>query len=545
MLTQKIKSSLISLLLIFVCFCCLAQEVDTQPKVTILVVIDQGAYHHFIRLSPYFQKGFKTLLEEGISYENAHHPHGAPVTATGHVTISTGCLARTHGVPLNSWADKENKTIAFGNDETFGFSGYHILSASLPDMLIANKLMQKKITVFALGNKPRAVIALAGHLGKAIWFDDDKQQYTTAKPYFNQTPPWLTLFNQQHSIKKVKNVTWQTRYPQNSPAYNFPCIDNYDFASADEPLINKTIQIKTTHDVSSNNGENDHENSFNFTPYANENLFELCKACIDAHTQDKSSDHLVLLVTISNLDMLGHLYGPQSREVVDSLYHLDWHMGAFLQYLDKTMGLKNVLFILTADHGVAPIPELMQKQGFTSAKRINSFDLIKKMNALIEEQFHVPHFVASFKNNQFFFNKKQQATGSEETAKKITQTLKNFLQHQPGIKYCWSQHDLKTTLFEPTSLEQFYKNQLYEPRSGDLICMPYPYTLITKYKTGTGHMSAYAYDTQVPLILYQKGILEKKRILKKVFITQLAPTLAKLYKVPQMPNSTSELLPLR
>jgi predicted AlkP superfamily pyrophosphatase or phosphodiesterase len=542
MIIRKIKNLVISLCIIFICFAPYVHVKEQPPKVTVLVVIDQGAYHHFIRLSPYFQKGFKTLLQEGISYENAHHPHGAPVTATGHATISSGCLARTHGVTLNSWPDEQGKTVAFGDDEKFGISAHHMLCENLSDILASNKSAQKKITVFALGNKPRAVIALAGQLGKAIWFDDDKQLYTTSKAYFKEIPQWLTIFNQQHNIKKIKTVTWKTRYPPNSPAYNLPFIDNYTFAAADTPLINKKIPVFTAHETSYNNGDNDHENSFSFTPYANENLFELCKTCINTHLTTQSSDYLVLMVTISNLDMLGHLYGPHSREVVDSLYHLDWQIGDFLHYINNKIGLQNVLFILTADHGVAPIPELMQQQGYTSAKRVNSSTLIKAMNTLVEKQFHISHFVKSFKNNQFFFNKKQLTNKTSETVTKITRTLKNFLETQPGIKYCWSKHELKTTLFEPTSLEQFYKNQFYESRSGDLICMPYPYTLITKYETGTGHMSAYAYDTQVPLLFYQKGVLEKKHLLKKVFVTQLAPALAKIYKVPQMPSSVAEPL---
>ena len=42
-----------------------------------------------------------------------------------------------------------------------------------------------------------------------------------------------------------------------------------------------------------------------------------------------------------------------------------------MQYLKKKIGEKNYLFVLTADHGICPIPEIAQKHGFYQAKRID------------------------------------------------------------------------------------------------------------------------------------------------------------------------------
>ena len=95
----------------------------------------------------------------------------------------------------------------------------------------------------------------------------------------------------------------------------------------------------------------------------------------------------------------------------------------------------------------------------------------------------------------------------------------------------------------PDYLENFYKNQLYEGRSGDIICMPQPYCQITKYPTGTSHSSPYDYDTHVPLVLYQQGRFGRQTIRSKVWMQQLPITLAHILGVQRPSASTFATLP--
>src|SRR5258708_31371875 len=72
-----------------------------KPKITIIFVVDQMAYSYIPKLRSNFQYGFKTLLDNGINYTNAYHPHGMPATATGHTALSTGTFAKDHGIIAN------------------------------------------------------------------------------------------------------------------------------------------------------------------------------------------------------------------------------------------------------------------------------------------------------------------------------------------------------------------------------------------------------------------------------------------------------------
>jgi hypothetical protein len=67
--------------------------------------------------------------------------------------------------------------------------------------------------------------------------------------------------------------------------------------------------------------------------------------------------------------------------------------------------------------------------------------------------------------------------------------------------------------------------------------------LLSKYKAGTTHESPYNYDTHVPLVIYQPGKYEHISIIKKVYATQLANTLAQILNIQKPPASTAQLLP--
>ena len=68
-------------------------------------------------------------------------------------------------------------------------------------------------------------------------------------------------------------------------------------------------------------------------------------------------------VSFATLDYVGHAFGPESHEVQDTLMRLDLSMGALLNALDSNVGRGRYVLGLSADHGVAPVPEARQLAG--------------------------------------------------------------------------------------------------------------------------------------------------------------------------------------
>ena len=65
-----------------------------------------------------------------------------------------------------------------------------------------------------------------------------------------------------------------------------------------------------------------------------------------------------LAVSLSTTDAVGHRYGPDSRELHDQVLRVDRYLGQLIDSLYQLRDSSRMLFALSADHGVAPYPEL-------------------------------------------------------------------------------------------------------------------------------------------------------------------------------------------
>ena len=71
----------------------------------------------------------------------------------------------------------------------------------------------------------------------------------------------------------------------------------------------------------------------------------------------------VLAISFSSPDLVGHGFGPRSREVQDMYAHLDKTIGTLFDQLDTLVGKDQWVAGLSADHGVTPIPEQLVAEG--------------------------------------------------------------------------------------------------------------------------------------------------------------------------------------
>ena len=63
-------------------------------------------------------------------------------------------------------------------------------------------------------------------------------------------------------------------------------------------------------------------------------------------------------INLTPNDYVGHAYGPESLEVEDITYRTDQMLGEFVDFVNERLDGRPWIFVLTADHGVTPIPEL-------------------------------------------------------------------------------------------------------------------------------------------------------------------------------------------
>lgn len=531
-----------------------SKKATRVPKLAVVLIIDQFAYHYIPKVKPFLKFGLKDFLDKGIVFENAYHPHGVPETTPGHHGLSVATYAKDHGAVANDWLKKDGTVEQYADDPEYPIVGAGLAEDKigksskktrvdgLSDQFILKATNKSRNKVFALSLKAHPAISTACRMGKAIWLDSSAGQFVSSKAYFDELPDWLVKFNKKYPIQNMFSKVWETAYPKDSPAYDFLFCNDYEFTAYKKTIIGTNVDDFYCDNSSIHNGFDKGE-LFVKTPHSSQLLFELAKQCVKANFKGNSHERMLLWVCVSNLDMLTHIYGPDSKESIDSIYHLDRQIRDFRSFLEQFVEPKDLLFVLTADHGIAPIPEIARKKGLTLARRIMADPLVKQMNDFIEQKFGIANTVLDYEPTSFRLNHKILCGLGKRKQKQILSQLKHFLKSQPGIKNAWTCKELTKSTFEPFELENFYKNQIYKNRSGDIICQPEPYCQITKYPMGTSHMTPYDYDTHVPLMIYQKGQFERKNITSKVWIPQVPVTLAKILGIGKPSASTFDLLP--
>jgi len=360
-----------------------------KPLLTVVIVIDQFAHHYLRTLKPYLKYGFKTLLDNGIVYANSYYPHALPATATGHASLNTGTYAKNHGIINNEWFDVDGKPVNSDDDTAvdaavfspdgfynYGKSARNIMVDGVSDQICLQNNPNQTTDVFAISLKSRAAIGMAGKLGKALWLDSASRFFTSSKAYFAEIPDWVSQFNKKAKLNKLKTIFWKTSYPRNSAAYEFKNIDNHEFTGC--PAIAGT-QIP----ASINNKQ--YEDPLQRSPLGSQICLDFALECINNHLTKKSKNSMLLWVSLSSLDLVGHAFGPNALETIDMIYHLDKQLHYFMHRITKKFGKQNVLYVLTADHGIEPIPEIAALEGLP-ARRLMLGDWIPEINALIAKE---------------------------------------------------------------------------------------------------------------------------------------------------------------
>ena len=405
--------------------------------------------------------------------------------------------------------------------------------AGVSDSLAMQTRPCAKTKVFSISIKSRAAIGMAGKDKKnqPILFDPMTGLMTSSKYYFDTLPDWVQKFNNTNNIAHSKSLCWNLLYPADSEYYCFDGLTSNGSARYSNTLIGKNC-IDLAAEVP--------YSLFEKTPMANQMLLDCAKACIKANLGCNRDDRMVLWISLSPLDKLAHVYGTQSLETIDLIYHLDCQLNGFIHFVDRYIKRSDVLYVLTADHGMASIPEKLAECGYP-AYRTDSRDFDNDVSKSITDKIGTTIKITT-KTPNVYFSKEFDALDKKQQ-QEVSVTVKDMLLHQKSVKNVWTYEELDAMVTDPTQIEYFFKNQRFPGRSGNLIVQTAPFSQLTKYPAGTTHEGPYEVNTHVPLIIYRHQFFEHKMVNTRVLMLQFANTLAQILHIPKASASTFEVLP--
>jgi predicted AlkP superfamily pyrophosphatase or phosphodiesterase len=366
----------VAALLLLLCVPCSSPRADAQaysakPKLAVILVIDQfrGDYLDRFRDSFTAANGFNLFLKKGAYFNACYYDYANTKTAPGHATIGTGAYTDAHGIGSNEWWDLSRNTdrvISSVEDERYRLVGtFDDLPPGPPGSIPPNAprigaspLNLKATTIgdevrlatggqaklYGISLKDRASILPAGQTANgAFWIDVATGRWVTSTYYMPQLPEWATKFNKgPRPMQAVKEA-------------------GLDDSTQFYAMVGRT-------------------------PAANSYELDFARALIENEKLGQGSVTDVLTVSLSANDILGHQLGPDSDQEKEMVLALDKDIDSFFTYLDKTIGLANVMVAFTADHGIAPIPTESAKLGVASA-RLDLEAFSANLNAALNQKF--------------------------------------------------------------------------------------------------------------------------------------------------------------
>jgi len=509
-----------------------AQNTLARPKLVVGVVIDQMRwdylYRYYDRYSP--GGGFKRMLSQGHTCENTYIPYAPTVTACGHSTIYTGSVPAITGITGNTWWDRQQmRSVYCTEDKSVNTVGSaSALGKMSPANLLANTIGDElrmatnyRSKVIGVAIKDRGGILPAGHSANAAyWYDNTTGDWITSTYYMQQLPQWVIDFNNQHLVNKYYEQGWNLLYP----------LSTYSQSTEDEKKYeNKLFGNSFPYNLSA--FVNKDFGKIASTPMGNTLTTEYAKAVIAGEQLGRSGTTDMLTVSYSSTDYVGHSFGPNSVEQEDDFLRLDRELGSLLDYLDAKIGKNQYVVFLSADHGVAHVPEYLNEHHMPGG-RFMIGDFMRQLNKGLAEKFNTPNLVVSDDNYQIHFNHKLiDSAGLDE--EKITSYVIGQLSANPAIARAFPLQQLNTTPL-PETVRGMLNNGYYTNRSGDVQFILKPGFIEGYSNTGTTHGLWNPYDAHIPLLWYGWGIKQGKTI-RETYMTDIAPTIATLLHI-QVPN---------
>lgn len=500
------KQKLALILLSFLTFRAFATE---KPKLILAIAVDQFRYDYLLRFRSEYKQGLDRMLTRGAVFSNAYYEHFPTVTAIGHSTYLSGALPSISGIVANDWFDRDaGKTVTsvsddsvkmLGGDGDGGASPHRLLVSTVGDELKMSNGTRSRVIGMSL--KDRSAILPGGHMADgAFWFDEKSGHFVSSTYYFPALPAWVSVFNEEHLVDRYKGARWAGgQLPEETGAKLYRAVYG--------------------------------------SPFGNELLEALAERAISSEKLGQRDVTDLLAISFSSNDAIGHAVGPDSPEVHEVSVRTDQVFGKLFQFLDSKVGMQNVLVILTADHGVSPVPEVNQARKMPGG-RMPARIVRDTVQAELTKKYGAGDWISSPSEHSLYLNldlireKKLDRAEVNATAAAVARVI-------PHVFRVYTREQLINGYAMEDEVGRRVSNGFYERRGADVYLLLESYWMFSA--RGTTHGSTFNYDAHVPVIFMGPGI-KAGRFDEKIAVNDIAPTLATLMGIETPSGSVGRAL---
>jgi hypothetical protein len=453
----------------------------TEPRLVVLLVIDQWPEWAFEAKRAALTGGFDRLLREG-EWHVGHYLSPAVLTAPGHALLGTGEPPYRSGVIANEWWHRDlGRQLRSIEDENGATSTRWLRVPGIGDALAAAKTGGKAVSISL---KDRAAIMTLGHTGLPIWYDRQTVAWASPAP-----PTWLTAWNASHPIAAHLHDVWTPL--DETPAHAGVPDD------APGEFGQKGFGPTFPHAL---DATKDPADAVFATPLGNDLVLDAAVAAIDGEQLGADAHADLLILSLSAHDYVGHGWGHESWEAWDMVLRLDRRLDRLLADLDAKVGAGRWAMIVTSDHGASPMPESL------GGGRISYQQVKEAANRAAVAELGPGEWIAMAKYPTLYLSAAALAQKPRDLAiatTKIVYALRSF----PGIERVEKSAELWGHC-ETRTGEAFALCAALDPeRSGEILYLPARGWILDDADevVATNHGSMQPYDRLVPVILVPPG----------------------------------------
>lgn len=472
--------------------------------------------------------GFARLAREGYLYERMLYGHAVTDTAPGHASLYTGQTPSVSGIVANE-RPVAGKKVSFLADETTSLVGADGRTFGLGSSLRALRVAtfadafhaeHSTASIVSISIKDRGALFGGGRAPSAsIWFDTQTDQFVTSTAFGTSLPRFAqtTTTARSQRLWTLANVDWVQAHAKTLDAQEGE--GDLDGMGTIFPHEVKTPK------------------AFRATPFADEAVIELALRTVTAHAVDRD---LLLALSLSANDYIGHVFGPDSLEAWDGLYRLDTQIARLFAALDARFGSQGYSVVLSADHGVSPLPEARVERPCGSADvyqrpcdgltRLLPHDIEQAMVQVAAAVLGEGSWIAGFADPYLWLTPAARALPAEKAAS-LDRALVGALEKLTGVDFAVRARGVKTCL--APRHQALACASMHPEQSGDIYVQVKEGAFFDAEYTphrGTSHGSVGLYDRTVPLFVRAPGRVQPGRTAVPQTFTLFHQTLKQLVR---------------
>lgn len=317
-----------------------------RPSLVVMITVDQLRPDYLERWRGQLTGGLARLLDRGAVFTRAYQDHAITETAPGHASVLSGRFPRSTGITMNTLG-VEDAEMSLVEASGVGASPRRFRGTALFDWMQAATPASRALSV---SMKDRGAILPVGRARQSVFWYASGGIFTTSRYYADTLPTWLQRVNARGMARRLAGQAWTLMLPDS--AYAEPDSVPPEGGGRDMTFPHR-IPEDTTAAVA----------YVRATPWMDEITAAVALEGVTAMNLGRGPAPDLLAVSLSGTDVIGHRYGPDSREIHDQVLQLDRILGRFLDSLYALRDPATIAVALTADHGVSPYPERAAADG--------------------------------------------------------------------------------------------------------------------------------------------------------------------------------------